>query len=99
MRSSLSLFVLTILLVSFVTGCAPIANQSSGIANENQAVAGFWHGLWHGFTAPFLFVISLFKSSVGIYEVHNNGGWYNFGYLFGLACFFGGGGHGAARRK
>ena len=27
----------------------------------------------------------------------NNGAWYNFGYLFGLACFFGGGGHGARR--
>jgi len=99
MGSSLSLFVLTILLVSFVTGCAPTANQLNGTPNGNQVVAGFWLGVWHGFTAPFLLVISLFKSGVGIYEVHNNGGWYNFGYLFGLACFFGGGGRGAARRK
>ncbi|HEU0369109.1 MAG TPA: hypothetical protein VFR42_07870, partial [Candidatus Acidoferrum sp.] len=34
-----------------------------------------------------------------VYEVHNNGAWYNFGYLFGLACFFGGGGKSSARRK
>jgi hypothetical protein len=44
-------------------------------------------------------VASLFKSNLNIYEVHNNGGLYNFGFLFGLACFFGGGGNQAARRK
>jgi hypothetical protein len=46
-----------------------------------------------------VFVASLFKSNLSIYEVHNNGAWYNFGYLFGLACFFGGNGNRAARRK
>ena len=46
-----------------------------------------------------MFVVSLFKSNFSIYEVHNNGAPYNFGYLFGLACFFGGGGNRAARRK
>jgi hypothetical protein len=49
--------------------------------------------------APFVFVVSLFKNNLNIYEVRNNGAWYNFGYLFGLACFFGGGGNRAARRK
>jgi len=52
-----------------------------------------------GSLAPFMFVVSLFKSNVGIYEVHNNGAWYNFAYLFGLTCFFGGGGNQAARRR
>ena len=56
-------------------------------------VAGFWLGLWQGFIAPFVFVASLFKSNLSIYEVHNNGAWYNLAYLFGLACFFGGGGN------
>jgi len=41
-------------------------------------------------------VASPFKSNLNIYEVHN-GAWYNFGYLFGLACSFGGGGNRAAR--
>jgi hypothetical protein len=53
----------------------------------------------HFIIAPFVFVVSLFKSNLNFYELHNNGAWYNFGYLFGLACFFGGGGHGSARRK
>jgi len=39
------------------------------------------------------------QSNVGIYEVHNSGAWYNFGYLLGLACFFGGSGNRAASRN
>jgi hypothetical protein len=43
-------------------------------------------------------VVSLFRRDLSIYEVHNNGAWYNFGYLFGLACFFGSRGKRARRR-
>jgi hypothetical protein len=86
-------------LLNILAGCAPGPNQAKGSANERDAVAGFWLGLWQGFIAPFVFVASLFKSDLNIYEVHNNGAWYNFGFLFGLACFFGGGGNQAARRK
>ncbi|MDA3937638.1 MAG: hypothetical protein PF636_12455, partial [Actinomycetota bacterium] len=60
-------------------------------------VAGFWLGLWHGFIVLFTFLISLFRDNVTIYEVSNNGGWYNFGYLLGVMMFWGGGGGGAAR--
>jgi hypothetical protein len=99
MRSHLVLLVLVLLLMNILAGCAPGPNQFRGTASEHGAVAGFWLGLWQGFIAPFVFVASLFKSNLNIYEVHNNGGWYNFGFLFGLACFFGGGGNQAARRK
>jgi hypothetical protein len=99
MKSSFTLLVLVLLLLNIVAGCAPGPNQLRGTATERNAVAGFWLGLWHGFIAPFVFVASLFKDNFSIYEVHNNGAWYNFGYLFGLACFFGGGGNRAARRK
>ena len=91
MKSSLIVFVLVLLLLNTLSGCAPGANQSKGTASEHEVVAGFWLGLWQGFIAPFVFVASLFKHTLGIYEVHNNGPWYNFGYLFGLACIFGGG--------
>ena len=94
-----SLAVLVILSLVILAGCAPSANQSMRTASEHDGVAGFWLGLWHGFIAPIVFVVSLFKNNLGIYEVHNNGAWYNFGYLFGLACFFGGGGNQAARRR
>jgi hypothetical protein len=99
MKSSLTLLVLLLLLLNTVAGCAPGANPSKGTASEHEVVAGFWLGLWHGFIAPVVFVVSLFKSHLGVYEVHNNGAWYNLGYLFGLACFFGSGGNQAARRK
>src|SRR5437660_1228926 len=96
MKSSLTLVVLVLLFLGILAGCCPGANQSKGTASD--VAAGFWLGLWQGFIAPFVFVASLFKNNLSIYEVHNNGAWYNFGYLFGLACFFGGGSSGAARR-
>ena len=99
MKSSVALFVIVLLLVNILAGCAPGPNVSKGTASERNAIAGFWLGLWQGFIAPFVFVVSLFKNNLNIYEVHNNGAWYNFGYLFGLACFFGGGGKRTARRK
>ncbi|KAA0918458.1 hypothetical protein [Dietzia sp. ANT_WB102] len=51
--------------------------------------AGFWLGLWHGIILPVTFVISLFVDTVTIYEVTNNGNWYNFGFVAGLALFSG----------
>ena len=97
MKSSLTVFVLVLVLLNILSGCAPGANQFTGTAGEHN-VAGFWLGLWQGFIAPIMLVVSLFKSNLGIYEIHNNGAWYNFGYLFGLACIFGGGGNRAGRR-
>jgi hypothetical protein len=99
MKSYLTSLLVVLLLLSILAGCAPGLNQSKGTANDHDGVAGFWFGVWQGFIAPFVFVVSLFKSGLNIYEVHNNGAWYNFGYLFGLACFFGGGGNRAARRR
>jgi len=99
MKSSLTLLLLALLLPNILAGCAPGANRSKGTVSEHHVVAGFWLGLWQGFIAPLVFVVSLFKNNLGVYEVHNSGAWYNFGYLFGLACFFGGGGNRAARRN
>jgi len=31
--------------------------------------------------------------------VHNNGGWYNFGFILGLSIILGGGARGTARRR
>ena len=65
-------------------------NKLENSENQEGKVAGFWLGLWHGLIAPITFILSLFKEDIGIYEVHNNGRWYNFGFIFGLMIVFGG---------
>jgi hypothetical protein len=88
----------TLLLV--LTACAPAANELAGTAAPGGGVPGFWLGLWHGAIAPITFIISLFNHSVGVYSVHNSGGWYNFGFLLGVSTTLGGSaGGGAARRR
>jgi hypothetical protein len=92
------LFVAVIALF-LVSSCMPGHNTGEHIANADGTLAGFWLGLWHGLIAPVTFVISLFKNSVNVYEVHNNGGWYNFGFVLGLCITFGGSGNASSRRK
>lgn len=90
--------LLVIVLVLF-TACAAGPNEMQSSEGE---VAGFWLGLWHGLIAPITFIISLFNHNVNVYEVVNNGGWYNFGFVLGVMIIFGGGGGGsssAARKK
>ena len=73
-------------------------NPETGVAAADGDVAGFWLGLWHGFIAPITFIISLFSDTVNIYEVHNNGNWYNFGFMFGISVSLGGSGAGSRGR-
>ena len=82
-----------------LAGCAAGPNDLAGTASADGDVAGFWLGLWHGFIALVTFVISLFTDSVSVYEVHNNGGWYDFGFVLGLLIALGGGGGGASRGR
>jgi hypothetical protein len=82
----------------FAAGCAAGPNVFKNSPGPDGSVAGFWLGLWHGFILPFAFVVSLFNDKVTIYEVHNAGGWYNFGFLLGAAMIWGGGGASARRR-
>jgi hypothetical protein len=99
MKQSSWALILLLLGALLLVGCAPGPNDSVGSADDNGKVAGFWLGLWHGFTVLFTFIVSLFSDSVHIYEVHNNGGWYNFGYLLGVMTFFGSGSQGACRGR
>jgi len=90
---------LLVMAVVVLAGCAAGPNDMANTPDDEDVVAGFWRGLWHGIIAPITFIISLFNDNVTIYEVHNNGGWYNFGFLFGLCAVWGGGGGGAARAR
>lgn len=87
------------LLLLLLAACAPGQNPLIGTAAPGNIPAGFLLGVWHGVIAPVTFVVSLFVDSVNVYEVHNNGGWYNFGFLLGAGALLGGGGAGARRRR
>jgi len=52
--------------------------------------AGFWSGIWHGWIAPISLIWGLFEPSVRIYETHNSGWWYDFGYYIAVISGFGG---------
>lgn len=76
------------IIVFLICGCAG-QNELTNIPNAEQHLAGFLNGLWHGIISPISFIISLFDNSVGIYEVHNNGNFYNLGFLIGIGGFTG----------
>ena len=62
-------------------GPNPMVNQPDGLG----LVACAGAGLWHGIIAPVTLVISFFNSEVKMYEVHNAGSEYDFGFLLGVA--------------
>jgi hypothetical protein len=83
------------------TGVAALLLLGACAAGVNTAAsgtadAGFWLGLWHGAISPITFIVSLFKDSVSIYEVHNTGNWYDFGFMLGVSIAFSGAGRSSA---
>jgi len=84
-------------LILLLAACAAGPNPEIGSAAAGGQSAGFWLGLWHGFISPITFIVSLFTESVSVYEVHNSGNWYDFGFVLGAGILFGGGFFGAGR--
>jgi hypothetical protein len=93
----LSAAVLLMLICCLLCGCAAAQNALKDTPAPDGSVAGFWLGLWHGIILPISFIVSLFRDGVNIYEVHNSGGSYNFGFLLGAAIVWGGGGRAASK--
>ena len=98
-RRTRNMLGISLVLVLVLAACAPGVNPVVRTAAADGSVAGFIRGLWHGFIAPVTFVISLFTDSVNVYEVHNNGNWYDFGFVLGAGILFGGGAFGSRRRR
>lgn len=65
-------------------GPNPLVNQ----ANARNRVVGILSGVWHGAISPVTLVVSFINSDVQMYEVHNDGGPYNLGFLIGVAIVF-----------
>lgn len=96
---SLVRIVLLLMAVLLLVGCLAGPNGQVNRRPETGTIAGFWRGLWHGIIAPITFVISLFTPNVHFYEVHNNGNWYNLGFVLGAGILFGGGAASRRRRR
>lgn len=77
--------LLFLLLLVLLASCAPEPHTTAACVSGDPA--GFWLGLWHGIIAVITFIISLFTNDVVVYEINNNGGWYNFGFLIGIGTF------------
>lgn len=79
----------------------PLFLFSACTAGDAQFVqgepAGFWYGLWHGMIAFVTLIIHIFNPDVAVYEVHNTGGWYDFGFLLGVIMVWGGSSHVSCR--
>jgi hypothetical protein len=94
-----ALIVILLSITLLLSACLAGPNELRNMPDEDGDVAGFWKGLWHGLISPFTFIISLFSRNVYVFEVHNNGGWYTFGFLLGASMVFGGSGGGAASSR
>ncbi len=90
-KSPLAMVVLVVLAL-LVAGCAAGANPAEG---QGANPAGFWLGLWQGLIIPITFIVSLFTDTVSIYEVNNDGNWYDFGFMLGIFIALSGAGGGA----
>lgn len=63
---------------------APGANPMINQPDAQGRVARAGAGLWHGIISPATLIVSFFNSDVRMYEVHNAGSEYDFGFFIGL---------------
>ena len=82
--------------VMLLSSCTADPNPLVGAGEDSP---GFLMGLWHGVIIFFSFAISLFTDDVSVYEVANDGNWYDFGFFLGAMIALGGGGAGAGWRR
>jgi hypothetical protein len=66
-------------------GCLPSAEY-----HHADRPAGFFSGIWHGWLAPLSLILQIFNDNVRIYEPHNTGWWYDFGFYMAVITGFGG---------
>jgi hypothetical protein len=75
-----------------MTNILAIGGSGSKYQVPSASPAGFWAGVGHGMISPITFIVSLFNPRVRIYEVHNRGRLYDFGFIIGVSAVLGGSG-------
>lgn len=74
--------MLVLLVAILTTSCADVAQVQ--FPNPKDHMYGFWGGTWHGMIMMPSFIGSLFSDNIAVYAVHNNGAWYDFGFVGGF---------------
>jgi hypothetical protein len=85
MARSLALVTLSFLLLTLLAGCFP-----GGGSHSPTDPAGFFTGVWHGWIAPLSLILGIFDCDIRVYEAHNTGWWYDFGFYIAIIAGFGG---------
>ena len=67
---------------------AALASCATQPVPASDGLPGFWLGLLHGFTNFFSLIWSIFSDN-RIYAFPNAGGWYDAGFVWGAAIFWG----------
>jgi hypothetical protein len=83
--------LLLLLVLFFVTSCAPV-----GMSKEEY---GFLYGIVHGFISPFVLIVKFFGAKIGLYAENNTGSLYWLGYILGVVLLLGGSGGSYATRR
>ena len=96
MKKFIPLFVLIGLAIVAVAIYIIINHVGMPTRDLSGAPANFWFGLWQGLIVFLSFIASWFDNNIVLYQVNNNGFWYNLGYVIGLIVL-GAGGGGSAR--
>jgi hypothetical protein len=99
MKKNIILSIVIISLMLILTSCFAEGNPMEKVPDDFGDTAGLIRGLWHGFIAPFTFFVSLFTDGIHMYEVHNNGGWYNLGFVIGAGIIFSGSGRASKMKR
>lgn len=82
MKNRLLILLLVALLATLMVSCADVAQVT--FTNPDEHVYGFWGGTWHGMIMVPSFFGSLIWDDIAVYAVHNNGAWYDFGFVGGF---------------
>ena len=79
------LAIILALILMTMTGCIP-GDGTYTAAHK----AGFFWGIWHGWTAPFSLIFGFFNRNIRIYETFNTGWFYDLGFYSAIISGFGG---------
>jgi len=85
MRHPVLAAVLLVMSSLLLVSCFP-----GGGTSTPEDPAGFFTGVWHGWIAPLSLIVGIFNDAVRVYEPHNTGWWYDFGFYVAIIAGFGG---------